>query len=80
MPGSLQRSQKIVGVKQTTKALQNGTARTVYVAQDADGHVIQPIKELCAQNNVPVIEVETMAELGRACSIAVGAAVAAIIE
>ncbi len=80
MPGMLNTTPKIVGAKQTTKALQNGQAHKVYLAQDADVHVTEPIRNLCRKHNVPIVEVATMAELGRACSIAVGAAVAATIK
>ena len=80
MPGMLGNAPKIVGAKQTTKALLNGQARQVYLAKDADAHVIEPIRDLCRKHQVPVIEVETMVELGRACTIAVGAAVAAVLK
>ena len=50
------------------------------MARDADERVIRPILDLCNQNGVRIIEVDSMAELGKACSIEVGAAVAAIIE
>ncbi len=80
MPGMLNSIPKIVGTKQTTKALQNGQAHKVYLAKDADSHVTEPIRDLCRKHGVPVVEVETMAELGRACAITVGAAVAATIK
>ncbi|NLY10152.1 MAG: 50S ribosomal protein L7Ae-like protein [Firmicutes bacterium] len=80
MTADLTSAKKLVGAKQTLKALQTGQARAVYVAKDADTHVTQPIVQLCSQTGVKVIEVASMAELGKACSIDVGAAVAAIIE
>ena len=67
--------EKVVGAKQAKRALRDGKARRVYLAQDADPRVTEPIAELCAQHNVPVEEVARMKDLGVACGISVGAAV-----
>ena len=67
--------EKVVGAKQAKRALRDGKARRVYLAQDADPRVTEPIAELCAQQNVPVEEVARMKDLGSACGINVGAAV-----
>ena len=80
MPNRLKTAQRIVGAKQTLKAVQGGRAKEVFVAQDADERVVRPIVELCNQNGIRITEVSSMAELGKACSIEVGAGVAAIIE
>ena len=80
MPDRLKTAKRIVGAKQTLKAVQSGQAKEVFVARDADGRVVQPIVDLCIRNGVRITEVDSMAELGKACSIEVGAAVAAIIE
>lgn len=80
MQGVPEAASTVVGAKQTAKALQSGRAEIVYLAKDADHHVIAPIRELCRSQAVSIVEVETMAELGRACSIAVGAAVAAVLK
>lgn len=71
---------KTVGAKQTLKALERGQAKTVYVAKDADRFVVEPIIQLCSEKGVPIIQVDTMQLLGKACRIEVGCAVAAIIE
>jgi large subunit ribosomal protein L7A len=73
-------SSKVVGAKQTRRALSGGQARTVYLAQDADPRVTGEIRALCQTNGVPVCDVATMRELGQACGIAVGAAVAALLS
>lgn len=67
--------EKVVGAKQAKRALRDGKARRVYLAQDADPRVTEPIAELCAQQGVPVEEVAKMKDLGNACGINVGAAV-----
>ena len=70
----------VTGVKQVTKAVNKGKAACVFIAGDADGRVTQPLKELCKQTNVELIETATMAEIGKACSIEVGSAAAAALS
>jgi large subunit ribosomal protein L7A len=72
--------QRAVGTNQTTKAITRGRARVVYVAQDADRRVTEPVIRAARERGVEVVEVATMAVLGRACGITVGAAVAAILD
>ena len=67
------------GAKQVTRALKNGTARRVFLAQDADPRVTEPIQALCQEQGTATESVDTMAALGSACGIAVGSAVAAIV-
>mgnify|MGYP005971671585 FL=1 len=71
---------KVVGVKQLKKALRDGAAQKVFVAEDADPKLTDPICESCRGAAVPVEMVPTMAELGKACGIEVGAAVAALLR
>lgn len=75
----LRTANKVVGVKQLRKALREGTARKVFIAENADLRLTDPIRETCQNANVPTESVATMAELGDACGIEVGAAVAAIV-
>lgn len=71
---------KAVGAKQVGRALRNGEALRVYLAQDADPKVTEPIEILCKKQSVPMEKVGSMSELGKACGIAVGSAVAAVVE
>jgi len=71
---------KTVGAKQTLKAIERGQAKVVYIAQNADRHVVEPILRMCAAKGVRVIEADSMQALGKACGIEVGCASAAIIE
>lgn len=80
MPNRLAILPRVVGAKQTLKAVQSGEAEVVYLAQDADEYVTGPIRTECVRKGIDIIEVETMTELGRACSIEVGAAVAGIMK
>jgi large subunit ribosomal protein L7A len=70
---------KTVGVKQTQRALEKGNVHRVYIAKDAENHVLRPIIEICRTRGIEVLEVQTMTELGKACGIEVGAAVAALL-
>ncbi len=76
----LQTKQKVVGLKQLRKALTEGRAAKVFLAQDADPKLLGPIREACEGGGVPMEEVPTMAELGKACGIEVGAAVAGLLK
>ena len=66
----------LVGAKQLKKGLLAGTVKTVYLAENADPNVTEPIAELCTKANIQPVWVRTMAELGRICGIEVGAAAA----
>ncbi|PKM79623.1 MAG: 50S ribosomal protein L7Ae-like protein [Firmicutes bacterium HGW-Firmicutes-14] len=71
---------KTIGTKQTLKAVEKGLARKVYVALDADQHVIKPLIEKCQDKGIPVAVADTMKALGKACGIEVGCASAALVE
>ena len=68
---------RVVGVKQSRKAIREGRALRVVLASDADPAITGPIAAACAAAGIPVETGRTMAQLGRACGIAVGASVAA---
>jgi len=72
-------SKRVVGAKQTLKAITNGNVLKVYIAKDAEEHVTKRIKELCEENSIEIVYIDTMKELGVMCGIDVGAAAAADI-
>ena len=69
----------VVGAKQLRKALISGKAKRVYLAQNADPAITEPIAALCQQNGVSYAWVKTMKDLGQAVGIEVGAAAAAAL-
>jgi large subunit ribosomal protein L7A len=71
---------KHVGSKQTLKAIDRDQARAVYVAKNAERHILDPIIRACTARGVPLVYAENMQVLGKACGIEVGCAAAAIIE
>ena len=80
MLSKLSESPKVVGAKQTKRALAGGKAAAIYMAEDADPRVTEEIRDLCREHGVSVCDVPTMKELGQACGFAVGAAVAALVH
>ena len=71
---------KVVGVKQSTRAVREGRAAKVFLADDADPALLQPIEVLCRQEGVCVIRGATMVQLGTLSGISVGAAVVAVLK
>ena len=71
---------KVVGLKQVRRAIACGWAGHVFLARDADPQLTGPLEDCCREAGVPVAGGHTMAQLGRACSIAVGTAAAAALE
>lgn len=73
-------SNRVVGAKQVRRALKDGRAARLYMAMDADPRLLQPLVQDAVNRQVPVSQVPTMKELGLACGIAVGAAVAVLTK
>ena len=76
----LKNAKKAVGLKQSRKAVKEGCAMRVYVACNADDRLCAPIVTLCEDKGIEVCRISTMEELGRACGISVGAAVAVLLK
>ena len=76
----LRNKQVVVGAKQLKKAVMAGRARYVFLAENADPAITEPIAEMCSQKNIQITWVRSMAEIGRACGIEVGAAAAAVVN
>lgn len=78
--GELSGEQLRIGTKQTTKAVELGKAAKVFVARDADPKLTSKIVALAKKMGVEVTYVDSMKQLGKACGIEVGAAMAAIVN
>ena len=70
----------VVGAKQLRKALVTGRANRVFLAENADPALTEPIEAMCLQNQIRCAWVPDMMDLGRACGIDVGAAAAAVVD
>ncbi len=71
---------KVVGVKQSRRAVREGRAVQVLLADDADPSITGALAALCGELGVPAEGGFTMAELGKAAGIQVGAAVVALVR
>lgn len=71
---------RVVGARQTLRAIEAEELAHAYVARDADPFVTRPVVSLCEKRGVPFTEVESMAALGKACGIQVRASVAGVLK
>lgn len=71
---------KVIGTKQTLKALKGDQVEHLFIAKDADLKITRPLIELAQKNHVPITYVKTMVELGQVSGIEVGAAVVAVLK
>ena len=75
----LNTQRKVVGIKQLRKGLKDGLVSKVFAAENADPSLTEPLMEECERCGVELIWVPTMAELGKACGISVGASAAGLL-
>ena len=80
MLSELKNSPRVVGVKQLRKAVGRDEIRRIFLAEDADPVITEPMEALASERGIPVSWVPTMKELGRACGIAVGASAAGLLR
>jgi len=69
-----------IGTKQATRLVEQGIASEVFVAKDADPRITNKVVNLCKKCGVKVTYVDSMKQLGKACGIEVGAAIAAVVN
>ena len=74
MISELASQEKVIGVKQSRRAIRDGLARQVFLAVDADPALTGPLAEQCRSRGIPVESGRSMRELGQAAGIQVGAA------
>ena len=80
MMKNIKNCNKVVGLKQSVKIVSANKAEVVFVAEDADAWVIQPLIELCEEKGIFVTKAPTMKELAKACKIDVPAACAVLVK
>ena len=76
----LRAAEKVIGAKQSRRAVRDALAQEVFLACDADPALTDPIAEQCSAAEVPVSREFTMKELGQASGIHVGAAVVTLLK
>lgn len=70
--------EKVIGTKQTLKALEEMQVKEIIVAEDADEKILQRIFSLAEKQGVACFKVDSMKKLGKACGIDVNAVAVAI--
>lgn len=79
MTDRLEEKNKVVGVNQVKRAISSARVSQVYIAKDADKKIKDEISILCEKEQIPIIKIETMKDLGDACGIDINAATAALL-
>jgi large subunit ribosomal protein L7A len=69
-----------VGLKQTLRAVSEGRAAKVFLAEDCEDRIRQTVKESCNEAGTELVSVPTMRALGRMCGIDVKASCAAVLR
>lgn len=80
MLDELKMAKKVVGIKQLRRALSSGNVKKVFLAEDADPNLVEPLIEECNIKGIQFEKLPTMKELGRNCGIDVGATAAGILR
>ncbi|MBV7508803.1 50S ribosomal protein L7ae-like protein [Bacillus sp. sid0103] len=76
----LQAQKFVIGTKQAVKALKEGNVRELVIASDADPKLTAKVVNVALEINIPILYVDSMKKLGKACGIEVGASTVAIIR
>jgi len=64
---------KVIGLKQTLRLIQQDKVHTVYIANDLEDHVFRKIVEPCREKSIPLLLVDMgQRELGKVFQIEVG--------
>lgn len=74
------KGKKVVGFKQSLRAIKSGAGKKVYIAKDADNKLVEEVKIAAQYNSLDIVYIDTMKELGKLCGIEVGAATAVILN
>ena len=77
---TLKSANRVIGIKQVTKAVKRKAVAMVFIASDADERVTAELKAVCQEYSVLTDEAVGMQEIGKVCNIEVGAAAAAILK
>ena len=79
MPERLKkRAMRVVGVRQTLRAIRQDRADTVFLAMDAGPVLRGAVEQAAREANVPLQMVATMEELAALCRVDVPSAAAAV--
>lgn len=77
---TLKSRRKLIGLKQTLRALQEENVELCILAKDADDKFKQCVIEACESKSVKVIIGDERKKMGKYCDIDVGAAVVCVLK
>ena len=80
MLSELADGKKVTGLKQTRRAVLDGSAVRGYIAEDAEMRLRRELIDICRAHDVPYVDITSMEELGQACGIHIGASSAALLR
>lgn len=70
-----------VGINETTKAIERGTAKLVLIARDTEPEeIVMHLPIICREKSIPFSFANTKKELGEKAGIQVGTASVAVVE
>lgn len=70
----------VAGLNQSKKHIKGGTAKTAYVASDAEEKIVSAVTELCRECGVTLDISRTKSDLGTLCGIDVDCAVCVVLK
>lgn len=73
-------SKVVVGTKQALRAIKEDQAQVLFIAKNAEKHVVRNIEAEAKERNIQIIHAESMEKLGMACGISVKAATAVLLK
>lgn len=76
----LRGARRVVGFRETQRAIERGRAKKVFIALDVDADIREAVTALAREKNIPFEFVPSAQELGRVCGIEVRSSCAAIVE
>jgi large subunit ribosomal protein L7Ae len=69
------------GTNETTKAVERGNARLVFIAEDVQPEeVVMHLPELADEKDIPYVFIGAQDDLGQATGLEVGSAAAAVVD
>ncbi|HPB17765.1 MAG: ribosomal L7Ae/L30e/S12e/Gadd45 family protein [Clostridia bacterium] len=77
---SVESEKKVIGLKQSLKAISQDRAMRVYIAKDANITLTAPIVELCEKKGIEIRYADTSRQLGLLNGISVCASVVCILK
>ena len=80
MSNDIGRNKKVVGTKETLKAIKKNQAYKVFLAADIDEELFEKIDKVIKKSNIPVEYIDSKLKLGRVCGVDVATASAALLK